>query len=120
MFGQTCRQWLLGFYFRLVAFKKLYFATVHDYLFAVMQCYQMKQELLKMSEQATPTRTRTGGRSSRRALWTVHNFEMLPGLTRGITLCEMMDGEQVDRIMHTSMTFFQAKLDRSGPVRRNM
>jgi hypothetical protein len=87
---------------------------VHDYLFAVMQSYQMKQEVLKMSEQATTARTRTGGRSSHHTLWTVPNFEMLPGLTREVPLCEVMDGAQVDRIMYTSMSFFQAKPDKSA------
>lgn len=60
-----------------------------------------------MSEQATPARTRTGGRSSRRALRAAPNFEMLPGLTRGIPLCEVMDGVQVERMDAASMDILE-------------
>ena len=37
-----------------------------------------------MTEQATATRSRSGGRHARRALRTAPKFDMLPGLTRNI------------------------------------
>ncbi|MDX1742391.1 MAG: trimethylamine methyltransferase family protein, partial [Ruegeria sp.] len=49
------------------------------------------------------TPSRAGGRSARRAMRTAPNFNMLPGLTRGIPLCEVMDGAQVERIDAASM-----------------
>ena len=55
----------------------------------------------------TATATRTGGRSARRAMRTAPNFEMLPGLTRGIPLCEVMDGAQVERIDAASMDILE-------------
>jgi trimethylamine--corrinoid protein Co-methyltransferase len=67
----------------------------------------MEQKVPIMSDHAKPTRTRSGGRSSRRALRTAPNFEMLPGLTRGIPLCEVMDGAQVERMDAASMDILE-------------
>ena len=53
------------------------------------------------------TATRSGGRSARRALRSAPNFEMLPGLTRGIPLCEVMDRGQVERIDAASMDILE-------------
>ncbi|SHE73581.1 trimethylamine---corrinoid protein Co-methyltransferase [Ruegeria intermedia] len=55
----------------------------------------------------TATRTRTGGRAARRALRTAPSFDMLPGLTRTIPLCEVMDGSQVARIDAASMDILE-------------
>ncbi len=55
----------------------------------------------------TATATRTGGRSARRAIRTAPNFEMLPGLTHGLPLCEVMDGTQVERIDAASMEILE-------------
>lgn len=55
----------------------------------------------------TATRVRTGGRAARRALRTAPSFDMLPGLTRNIPLCEVMDGSQVERIDAASMDILE-------------
>ncbi|WP_170341808.1 trimethylamine methyltransferase family protein [Ruegeria arenilitoris] len=55
----------------------------------------------------TATRVRTGGRAARRALRTAPCFDMLPGLTRNIPLCEVMDGSQVERIDAASMDILE-------------
>ncbi|WP_170421518.1 trimethylamine methyltransferase family protein [Ruegeria arenilitoris] len=55
----------------------------------------------------TATRVRTGGRAARRALRTAPCFDMLPGLTRNIPLCEVMDGSQVARIDAASMDILE-------------
>ncbi|WP_170593417.1 trimethylamine methyltransferase family protein [Ruegeria arenilitoris] len=55
----------------------------------------------------TATRARTGGRAARRALRTAPSFDMLPGLTRNIPLCEVMDGSQVERIDAASMDILE-------------
>ncbi|WP_170599768.1 trimethylamine methyltransferase family protein [Ruegeria arenilitoris] len=55
----------------------------------------------------TATRARTGGRAARRALRTAPCFDMLPGLTRNIPLCEVMDGSQVERIDAASMDILE-------------
>ncbi|MBO9475400.1 trimethylamine methyltransferase family protein [Shimia sp. R10_1] len=60
-----------------------------------------------MSETATKTRARSGGRSARRSLRTARDFTMLPGLTRNIPLCEVMDGAQVERIDAASMDILE-------------
>lgn len=57
--------------------------------------------------QKTATRTRAGGRSARRAVRTATNFDMLPGLTNKLPLCEVMDGAQVDRIHNASMDILE-------------
>lgn len=48
-------------------------------------------------------RGRSGGRSARRALRSTRDTTMLPGLTRQLPLCEVMDGAQVERIDAASM-----------------
>ena len=50
-----------------------------------------------------PPRTRAGGRAARRALRTAPDFDMLPGLTNTLPLCEVMDSAQVERIDNASM-----------------
>lgn len=60
-----------------------------------------------MTDQTPPTRARAGGRSARRALRSAPNFEMLPGLTRNIPLCEVMDEAQVERIDNASMDILE-------------
>ncbi|MDA5558764.1 trimethylamine methyltransferase family protein [Shimia sp. MMG029] len=60
-----------------------------------------------MSETATKNRARSGGRSARRSLRTARDFTMLPGLTRNIPLCEVMDGAQVERIDAASMDILE-------------
>ena len=55
----------------------------------------------------TATRVRTGGRAARRALRTAPSFDMLPGLTRKIPLCEVMDGSQVERIDAAAMDILE-------------
>ncbi|MEJ5218657.1 trimethylamine methyltransferase family protein [Cognatishimia sp. D5M38] len=52
-------------------------------------------------------RGRGGGRAARRALRTAVNFDMLPGLTRKIPLCEVMDGAQVEAIDAASMDILE-------------
>ena len=52
-------------------------------------------------------RSRGGGRAARRALRTAPNFDMLPGLTRKIPLCEVMDGAQVEAIDNASMDILE-------------
>ena len=53
------------------------------------------------------TRSRAGGRSARRAIRTAPKFDMLPGLTRGIPLCEVMDQAQVEKIDAASMDILE-------------
>ncbi len=60
-----------------------------------------------MTEETTLTRRRAGGRSARRALRTRPEFEMLPGLTRKIPLCEIMDADGVARIDAASMDILE-------------
>ena len=52
-------------------------------------------------------RTRSGRRTARRALRSAPNHTMLPGLTRGIPLCEVMDGAQVERIDAASLDILE-------------
>ena len=52
-------------------------------------------------------RTRSGGRSARRAARTAPKVDMLPGLTRNIPECEVMDGSQVERIHNASMDILE-------------
>lgn len=56
-----------------------------------------------MDETLTPARTRAGGRAARRALRGTRDIHMLPGLTRGIPTCEVMDQAQIERIDNASM-----------------
>jgi trimethylamine--corrinoid protein Co-methyltransferase len=60
-----------------------------------------------MTETLTRPRARSGGRSARRALRSTRDLRMLPGLTRGIPLCEAMDGAQVERIDTASMDILE-------------
>ncbi|WP_166417162.1 trimethylamine methyltransferase family protein [Cochlodiniinecator piscidefendens] len=60
-----------------------------------------------MTDTDTPARSRTGGRSARRALRSAPNFEMLPGLKRNIPECEVMNGSQVERIDAASMDILE-------------
>ncbi|MCV6594482.1 MAG: trimethylamine methyltransferase family protein [Silicimonas sp.] len=60
-----------------------------------------------MSEMESAAPKRAGGRSARRALRTARDFTMLPGLTRTLPLCEMMDGAQIERIDAASMDILE-------------
>lgn len=60
-----------------------------------------------MSETLTTPRARSGGRSARHTLRTTRDFTMLPGLTRGIPICEVMDGAQVELIDAASMNILE-------------
>ncbi len=60
-----------------------------------------------MNASVAVTRTRSGGRSARRAQRTAPQFDMLPGLTGNIPLCEVMDGSQVERIDNASMDLLE-------------
>ena len=60
-----------------------------------------------MSDTATRPRSRSGGRAARRSLRTAPDFAMLPGLTRNIPVCEVMDGAQVERIDKASMDILE-------------
>ncbi|MDP5219550.1 trimethylamine methyltransferase family protein [Ruegeria sp. 2205SS24-7] len=55
----------------------------------------------------TAIRSRSGGRSARRALRAAPDFRMLPGLTNALPLCEVMDGSQVERIDAASMDILE-------------
>ena len=55
----------------------------------------------------TPPRARAGGRAARRAIRTAPNFEMLPGLTHNLPICEVMDSAQVERIDMASMDILE-------------
>lgn len=60
-----------------------------------------------MSTAAEPIRSRSGGREARRTLRTTRDFRMLPGLTNGLPRCEVMDGEQVEKIDNASMEILE-------------
>ena len=60
-----------------------------------------------MTVQDTPKRSRSGGRSARRALRTAPNHAMLPGLTNTLPWCEVMDGAQVEKIDAASMDILE-------------
>lgn len=60
-----------------------------------------------MTYTQTRPRARSGGRSARRTLRTASDFSMLPGLTRTLPLCEVMDGAQVERIDNASMDILE-------------
>ncbi len=60
-----------------------------------------------MNASVAVTRTRSGGRSARRAQRTAPQFDMLPGLTGNTPLCEVMDGSQVERIDNASMDILE-------------
>ena len=54
-----------------------------------------------------PKRTRSGGRASRQSIRSIRDVKMLPGLTRKIPLCEVMDGAQVEMIDNASMDILE-------------
>ena len=51
-----------------------------------------------MDETDKKPASRSGGRSSRPALRTSPNFDMLPSLVGNLPFCEVMDGAAVERI----------------------
>lgn len=54
-----------------------------------------------------PKRTRSGGRAARQSIRSIRDIKMLPGLTRKIPLCEVMDGAQVETIDNASMDILE-------------
>jgi trimethylamine--corrinoid protein Co-methyltransferase len=60
-----------------------------------------------MTKTPAPTRSRLGGRSARRAIRSAPNFDMLPGLTNNLPLCDIMDGSQIERIDTASMEILE-------------
>jgi trimethylamine--corrinoid protein Co-methyltransferase len=60
-----------------------------------------------MDEPQTPSRSRAGGRAARLALRATRDVRMLPGLTRAIPECEVMDPEQVERVHDASMDILE-------------
>jgi trimethylamine--corrinoid protein Co-methyltransferase len=60
-----------------------------------------------MDETLTRAGARAGGRAARRALRAARDVRMLPGLTRGIPVTEVMDGSQVERIHDASMDILE-------------
>lgn len=58
-------------------------------------------------ETERPARTRSGGRAARRALRSVTDIAMLPGLSNKLPLCEVMDGAGVERIDAASMDILE-------------
>ena len=52
-------------------------------------------------------RGRSGGRVTRRALRSVHDITMLPGLNRELPLCEVMTGAQIEKIDAASMDILE-------------
>jgi len=54
-----------------------------------------------------PIRTRAGGRAARRAIRTAPDFDMLPGLTGTLPLCNVMDDGQIARIDAASMDILE-------------
>lgn len=60
-----------------------------------------------MSEILTPTRNRAGGREARRTLRRTRDFTMLPGLERDLPTCEIMSGEQIEKIDAASMDILE-------------
>ena len=60
-----------------------------------------------MNDLAAKPRSRSGGRSARRAVRTAPKFDMLPGLTRNLPLCEVMDGAQIEMIDAASMNILE-------------
>lgn len=54
-----------------------------------------------------PKRTRSGGRAARQSIRSIRDIKMLPGLTRKIPLCDVMDGAQVETIDNASMDILE-------------
>jgi len=55
----------------------------------------------------TRIRSRSGGRSARRAIRTAPKFDMLPGLSRNLPVCEVMDHMQVELIDNAAMDILE-------------
>ncbi|MEM6305511.1 MAG: trimethylamine methyltransferase family protein [Pseudomonadota bacterium] len=55
----------------------------------------------------TLPRTRSGGRAARRAARTAMDFAMLPGISNKIPTCEILTGNQVERIDAASMDILE-------------
>lgn len=55
----------------------------------------------------TKPRARAGGRAARRSSRSAPNFDMLPGLTRALPTCEVMDAGQIARIDAASMDILE-------------
>ena len=53
------------------------------------------------------SRARSGGRAARRAIRTATDFTMLPGLTRKLPVCEVLDGARVEAIDSASMNILE-------------
>ncbi|SMX27681.1 Trimethylamine methyltransferase (MTTB) [Pelagimonas phthalicica] len=64
-------------------------------------------QTLSKTPMPTRERSRAGGRSARRAARSTRDVTMLPGLKRGIPICEVMDQEQVERIDAASMDILE-------------
>ncbi len=60
-----------------------------------------------MNDVVTSGRSRAGGRAARQTLRATRDFRMLPGLTRNIPVCEVMDGGQVEKIDNASMDILE-------------
>ncbi len=54
-----------------------------------------------------PKGRRSGGRSGRQSIRSIRDVKMLPGLTRNIPLCEVMDGAKVEMIDNASMDILE-------------
>jgi trimethylamine--corrinoid protein Co-methyltransferase len=66
---------------------------------------QTQKGLTMQSDYKKPERS--GGRHARRKTRAATDFTMLPGLTRALPLCEVMDGAQVERIDDASMSILE-------------
>ncbi|KNX42991.1 Trimethylamine methyltransferase (MTTB) [Roseovarius tolerans] len=55
----------------------------------------------------TKPRARAGGRAARRSIRSAPNVDMLPGLTRALPTCEVMDPDQIARIDAASMDILE-------------
>jgi len=60
-----------------------------------------------MTDLKPRSRSRAGGRTARRTLRAASDFTMLPGLTRAIPWCEVMDGAQIEKIDAASMDILE-------------
>ena len=63
--------------------------------------------LMETEARQAERRTRSGGRSARRALRLAADLSMLPALHRNLPLCEVMDTSQVERIDAASMAILE-------------
>jgi len=61
-----------------------------------------------MNIEPTRTRSRAGGRSARRTLRATRDIAMLPGLNNRLPLCEVMDGDHVEKIDNASMDILES------------